>query len=177
MNIKPDFETDRLILRTPVSDDFDAVHSWASVPENTRYMDWGPNTVEQTIEFLASVKPGKDFAVVLKESGLVVGTCGIYPDEAGDTAEIGWILHRDHWRQGYGTEFGGELIRYGFEDLGLRRITSHCAAVNYGSKRIMERNGMRQEGQHCQAFWARVDKEWIDSLDYAILASDYQRQG
>ncbi len=166
-------ETERLVLRPLTSDDFEAVHSWGSNPANTRYMGWGPNNEEQTRGFLASVKPGKDFAVVLKESGKVIGSGGIYPDNANDMAEIGWILHMDYWKRGYGTEFGGELIRYGFEDLKLRRIYAPCAAANYGSYRVMERNGMRREAVHVKAFWARIDKEWIDQAIYAILAEDY----
>jgi ribosomal-protein-alanine N-acetyltransferase len=166
-------ETERLILRPLTLDDFDAVHSWGSNPANARYMGWGPNTKEQTLGFLASVQSGKDFAVVLKETERVIGSCGIYPDSTTDTGELGWILHIDYWKCGYGTELGGELIRYGFEDLKLRRIFAPCAAMNYGSYRVMERNGMHREALHVKAFWARVDKEWIDQAIYAILADDY----
>ena len=167
-------ETKRLILRPLTSDDFEAVHSWASNPENTRLMKWGPNTPDQTRDFLTKVQPGKDFAAVLKTSNAVIGSCGIYPNSANDTGELGWILHKDYWKEGYGTEFGGELIRYGFEDLKLRRIFAECAAINYGSSRVMERNGMRREALYVKAFWARVDKEWIDAAGYAILAEEYK---
>ncbi|MCL2201401.1 MAG: GNAT family N-acetyltransferase [Oscillospiraceae bacterium] len=163
----------RLILRPFTINDFGAVHSWAGNPDNTRYMAWGPNTEEDTRDFLSAVKPGKDFAVVLKETESVIGSCGIYPDSDNDTAELGWILHIDYWKHGYSTELGGELIRYGFEDLKLRRIFAPCAAANYGSCRVMERNGMRREALHIKAFWARVDKEWIDEARYAILAEEY----
>jgi RimJ/RimL family protein N-acetyltransferase len=166
--------TDRLSLRPLAPDDFCAVHLWASNPENTRYMPWGPNSAKETKEFLASaVTPGKDFAVVLKDTGAVIGSCGIYPDKANDNAELGWILHKDYWKRGYGTELGGALIRYGFEDLKLRRIFAFCAAANYGSCRVMERNGMSREALSRKSFWARVDKEWIDGAAYAILADDY----
>lgn len=173
MTYRNTLETKRLILRPLSMDDFAAVHSWASNPLNTRYMAWGPNDEEETRGFLNSVRSGKDFAVVLKPNGVVIGSCGIYPDEAGDAAELGWILHKDYWKRGYGTELGGELIRYGFEDLKLRRIFAPCAAVNYGSFRVMERNGMRREAIHAKSFWARVDKEWIDGAEYGILAEDY----
>ena len=173
MNYIETLETERLILRPLTIQDFEAVHSWASNPENTRYVGWGPNTEDQTRDFLNNAKPGKDFAVVLKESDKVIGSCGIYPDSANNTAELGWILHKDHWMHGYGTELCGELIQYGFEDLKLRRLTAPCAAVNYGSYRIMERNGMRREALFVKKFWARVDKEWIDEAVYAILAEDY----
>lgn len=166
-------ETRRLILRPLVMDDFAAVHAWAGNPANTRYMSWGPNSEEQTRGFIAGARPGEDFAVTLKETGDVIGSCGIYADDAGDTAALGWILHIDHWKQGYGTELGGELIRFGFEDMGLRRILAPCAAANYGSYRIMERSGMRREATFKKAFWARVDKEWIDQAVYAILAEEY----
>lgn len=166
-------ETARLTLRPLTEDDFEAVHSWAGNPENVRYMAFGPNTEKDTKGFLSITKPGKDFAACLRETGKVIGSCGIYPDADNDTGELGWILHMAHWKQGYGTELAAELIRYGFEDLKLRRITAPCAAVNYGSARVMERNGMRREATHVKAFWARIDKEWIDEAVYAILAEEY----
>lgn len=173
MAYKDMLATERLALRPLTVQDFEAVHAWASDPVNTRFMAWGPNTDEQTRAFLGVAKPGKDFAVVLKRSNQVIGSCGIYPDAANETGELGWILHKDHWKHGYGTELGGELIRYGFEDLKLRRVVAPCAAVNYGSYRVMERNGMRREAVHRKNFWARVDKEWIDEAVYALLAEEY----
>ena len=169
-------ETKRLILRPLTHDDFEAVHSWAGNPKNTRYMAWWPNTEEDTKGFLSAAKEGKDFAVVLKDADRVIGSCGIYSDSNNDTAVLGWILHMDYWKNGYGTELGGELIRYGFEDLKLRRILAPCAFDNYGSRRVMERNGMRHEALHIKAFWARVDKEWIDEAKYAILAEEYNER-
>ena len=173
MEYKEILETKRLILRALSLKDFDDVQSWAGNPENVRYMSWGPNTEEQTREFLSSVKCGRDFATMLKETGKVIGSCGLYPDQAEDTGLLGWILHKDYWKLGYGTELAGELIRYGFSDLKLRRLVAPCAAANYGSYRIMEKNGMRQEALHVKAFWARVDKQWIDEAVYAILADEW----
>ena len=173
----PTLKTKRLILRPFTMDDFEAVHSWASNPENTRYMSFGPNTEEDTRGFLSAVITAttndKTFAVVLKENGKVIGSCGVHPDCDNGIASLGWILHMDYWKQGYGTELGGELIRYGFEEMKLHRIWAPCAANNYGSWRVMERNGMRREALHKKAFWARVDKEWIDMVEYAILAEEY----
>ena len=105
--------TKRLIMRPFSLSDFEAVHSWASNPANVRYMSWGPNSEEETKSFLATTRLGKDFAVSLKDSGKIIGSCGIYPDERNDSAELGWILHIDYWKQGYGAELCGELIRYG----------------------------------------------------------------
>lgn len=166
-------ETNRLILRPLTLDDATAVHSFGSNPDNVRYMAWGPNAFEDTLTFLKKAKVGCDFAVILKETNQLIGTCGIYPDDKNDTAELGWILHMDYWKCGYGTEFAKELLRYGFIDLKLRRITATCCAENYGSYRVMERNGMRREGLMKKAIWGNVDKQWLDNAFYAILAEEY----
>jgi len=162
-------------MRPLTPDDFAACHSWGGNPANVRWMAWGPNSEEQTRAFVKSVTPGIDFAVALEASGEVIGSCGIYPDEDMDTGDMGWILHMDYHRRGYGTEIVAELLRYGFEDLKLRRLWACCAADNYGSRRVMERNGMRREATKFKAFWARIDKEWIDRAEYAILAEEYFR--
>jgi len=58
--------------------------------------------------------------------------------------------------------------------LKLHRMFAPCAAANYGSWRVMDRNGMRREALRVKAFWARVEKEWVDSFEYAILAEEYK---
>lgn len=166
-------KTERLILRPITIDDAEALVAYGGNPDNVRYMAWGPNTMAETLEFIDSAKTGEDFAIVLKGKDKVIGSCGVYPDKENDTGELGWILNKDYWKCGYGTEFARELIRYAFEDLGLRRLHATCVAENYGSYRIMERNGMRREALHIKAHWSNVDKKWYDSAVYAILAEEY----
>lgn len=173
MNMKEVLESKRLILRPLKDDDFEAVHNWASIPENVRYMDWGPNSEEDTKDFIKSTKPGYDFAVTLKINDKVIGSCGIYPTQR-ETAEVGWILHRDYWKQGFGTELARALVSYGFTDLKLHRITSTCDTANYGSYRVMENAGLRREAKELLARWNRVDEKWADQYKYAILAEEYQ---
>jgi RimJ/RimL family protein N-acetyltransferase len=171
-------ETARLTLRTLTVDDAEAMDTWASNPQNVRWMSWGPNTLEDSLAFLETVKPDdSNFAVIIEDTGKVIGSAGMFVDAERNEAELGWILHTDHWKQGYGSEIGAELIRHGFEDLHLRRLYAPCAAVNYGSYRVMERNGMRREAHNVKAFWSRVDEEWIDMYVYAILAEEYVAPG
>ena len=96
-------ETERLLLRKFTLDDFDAVHSYTSVPDNIIYMPWGPNTQEETRAFIgmaiakAEEIPcvNQQYADVLRENHQLIGSCNL--SVAGDEAEIGWILHRDFW--------------------------------------------------------------------------------
>ena len=179
-------ETERLILRKYTENDFAAVHSYANYAENTVYMPWGPNTEKQTREFIsAAIKqaeenPVKDYqyAIVLKETGKLIGGCEISLNENKDEASLGWVLHRDYWKQGYGTEMGKELLRFGFEELNLHRITANCDADNYGSYRVMERIGMRREGFFLENRPPNklTDKKYSDGLAYAILKDEWETQ-
>jgi len=173
--------TNRLILRPFTPDDVGVMQTWASNLSNIRYMSFGPNTPEQSLNFInltikrAVEEPRRahDFAVVLRETSAVIGSCGINIDGSDAMAELGWILHLDHHKKGYGTELAAELIRFGFEDLKLHRIYALCAAVNYGSYRVMERNNMRREAMYLKGRKFRADEEWIDFAEYAILAEEW----
>ena len=174
-------ETERLRLRRFGEDDFAAVHSYAGCEENIIYMPWGPNDEALTRSFIntaiakAEEIPCNDyhFAIVLKETGGLIGGCSISPE--GDTATLGWCLHRDHWKRGYGTETARALLKFGFEELRLRRITAACDAENTGSCRVMESAGMRREGLFIEARppHKRSDKSFGDTLSYAILREEW----
>lgn len=78
-------QTSRLILRDFVLSDFDAVHEYAADPLVTRFTGFGPNTTEETRNFLArsvaasSVIPRQNytFAVIEQDSGRLIGGCGL----------------------------------------------------------------------------------------------------
>lgn len=181
--LKP-LETERLNLRTFTPCDFDDVHSYASVPENSIYMDWGPNTAEQTRAFIQrSISQAEEnpctnhqYAAVLKETGRLIGACNLAL--TGDKPEIGWTLHRDFWKQGYGPEMGKAMLQLGFDELHLHRITARCDAENYGSYRVMEKIGMRREGLLIEARPANKlsSRKYGDELSYAILKEEWDIQ-
>ena len=177
MKVEPPFchflQTPRLTLRPPSPGDLAAFQSWCGNADNVRWMSFGPNDENQTLAWITQAKLGKDFAVVLKETGRVFGSCGVYPDEKMDTGVMGWILHKDYWKCGYGTEIVAELLRYSFQELKLRRVWAFCAVENYGSLRVMERNGMRREALQIKAYWAHIDKKWVDRAEYAMLAEEF----
>ena len=60
--------------------------------------------------------------------------------------EIGYILNRRYWNQGYMTEAARKVVSFGFEQLGLHRIIATCDPANIGSYRVMEKIGMQREG-------------------------------
>lgn len=56
--------------------------------------------------------------------------------------EIGWRLAYEHWGHGYATEAATAVMRFGFEQLGLKEIVSFTSTANMRSRRVMERLGM-----------------------------------
>ena len=177
-------ETPRLLLRGFNEDDFEAVHNYASSAENTAYMLFGPNSEDDTRAFIkramatAAKEPltNYSFAVVLKETGNLIGACDL--SLQGDSPEVGWILHKNHWGKGYGTEMGRALLELGFAGHNLHRIVALCDMENVGSSRIMEKLGMRREGMFREYRRARDNsgKLYRDELSYAILKDEWEAQ-
>ena len=178
-------ETARLILRKFTQGDFDAVHSYAGDYDNLIYMPFGPNTKDETQAFLdrafakyeANPTTNYSFAAIIKETGKLIGGCEL--DLSGDhKSEIGWILHRDHWNKGYGTEMGKRLLTLGFDELNLQKIIAHCDTENIGSYRVMEKLGMRREGEFFDARppHKQSTRQFSDEFRYAILKSEWEVQ-
>lgn len=177
-------ETERLILRKFEQGDFASVHSYAGFAENIPYMAWGPNSEAQTHAFInmaiskAEENPCVDYqyAAVMKDTHMLIGGCNLFL--SGMEAEIGWILHRDSWKQGYGTEMGRALLEFGFDELNLHRIIARCDAENYGSYRVMEKIGMRREGLfiECREANKLSDQTYGDEFSYAILKDEWETQ-
>ena len=175
-------ETPRLILRKYRTEDFDAVHSYARNEENFNFMPFPTNTEEVTRQKIASFiekaekNPIKNYnwAITLKDNGRMIGGCVF--DVNGTCGEIGWMLHRDFWQQGYGTEVGFALLKFGFETLNSRRIIAECNAENTGSWRIMEKIGMRREGHFLDSMppHKKSDRDYNDAYLYAILRREWQ---
>lgn len=172
-------KTERLIIREFTKDDFNAVHQYSCDLDTIKFMMWGPNKKEDTIWFLEEAirranevpRMNYDFAVVEKKSKLVIGAIGLYIDWIRNLGEIGYILHKNYWKQGYGTELAKEMIHFGFEQLKLHRIYATCDENNIGSANVLEKCHMRQEGFFKQN--RLVHNEWHDERLYAILRKDW----
>ncbi len=94
-------------------------------------------------------------------------------DQARDTqAELGWVLDPAYTGHGYATEAVRELLRYCFQDLGVRRVTANCFLVNVTSWSLMERVGMRRELRAVRESLHRSGR-WLDTVGYAILEEEW----
>ena len=174
-NIK--LTTERLILREARKSDWKDVHEYAVDPDVYRFMPWGPNTIEDTKNYIQRAinsrqeNPRTNFelAIILKATQKRIGGCGITVSDAGNQQGwIGYCLNKNYWRQGYVTEVSAKLLEFGFYKLNLHRIYATCDTENIASARVLEKIGMQREGKMRDDKLIR--KKWRDSFLYAVLA-------
>ena len=175
-------KTKRIILREFILSDWRAVYEYGSNPDAIRYVTFGPDTKSDSQGFIGKAvvhqkeRPRKeyDLAVILKTTGKLIGSGAIH-FISEKSAEIGYILNPRFWRLGYGTEIGHALIEYGFNCLGLQRISATADPRNLGSLRILEKIGMRKEKYLKKYKYIKRENRWRDRILYGILRSDWEK--
>ncbi|MFW6250195.1 MAG: GNAT family N-acetyltransferase [Alkalispirochaetaceae bacterium] len=172
-------DTDRMELRRFRDTDLEMVFDYASSEENTRFLSWCTHqSREDTQRFLntqrEAILKGNEYnyAVVDRKSGRMIGSAGLSRfDSQLSSAELGYVLHRDFWGRGYATEISAELLRYGFEELGFRRIHAYCFTENGASRRVLEKSGMRYLG--VEGVQTLRQKDPVASYHFEILRQEY----
>lgn len=77
-----------------------------------------------------------------KSDGAFVGWFCLSPED-DNSAELGYRLRRNEWGQGLASEGASTLVDWGFRCGGYDRIVATTMAVNLGSRRVMEKLGMK----------------------------------
>jgi RimJ/RimL family protein N-acetyltransferase len=88
-------------------------------------------------------------------------------------AELGYRLRRPAWGNGYATEGAREMIRVGFTDLGLDRITANTMTVNVGSRRVMEKAGLRLVRTFFEEWPETIEGSEFGDVEYAITRDQW----
>lgn len=174
-------ETERLILREFVEEDWQAVLAYQVDPLYLRYNHWSERTPESVREFVGwflkqqrqDPRIKYQLAIVLKSTGQLIGNCGVRMDEVNSVqADIGYELSSKFWNHGYATEAAQAIVDFGFSHLGVNRIWADCVADNAGSAHVLEKLGMKLEGRLRENKYFK-GREW-DTLIYAILADEWK---
>jgi RimJ/RimL family protein N-acetyltransferase len=127
---------------------------------------------------VAALVPGLGFWAGLIDREFV-GWWILEPPERADQgpvegqAELGYRLLRRHWCRGLASEGAGELLRHGFEDLGLQRIFAETMAVNVGSRATMAAVGMRQVRTFHLDFDESLAGSELVEVEYAISRQEW----
>lgn len=112
------------------------------------------------------------YAVILKENNSLIGAIEIVVTEDFMHGCLGYWLGKPYWGRGYGTEMLARIIKFGFEDLNLHRIYGEHFDNNIASARVMEKNGMVQEGKLREH--KIKDGKFVNSNIKGILVSEWK---
>lgn len=173
--IFPQLETEKVILRKLQMSDAPSIFCYFSKDEVTKYYDLDTFTSEKQAEELIEslfyryrVRKQIRWAIVLKETGTVIGTCGFHSiEEEHWKAEIWYDLHPAHWGQGIMTEVIKTVVQYGFNEMGLNRIEAFYDPRNISSFRVLEKSGFEFEGVLKKRFF--VKGKFVDGAIAGIL--------
>jgi RimJ/RimL family protein N-acetyltransferase len=150
---------------------------WLNDPEITQYLglDPGKITLEGEREWLARITApdSSDHVWAITADGETIGCCSLTLDGTRQNASFGiHIGDKACWGQGYGTAAVGEVLRAGFEELGLHRVHLGVFPENPRAVRCYEKCGFRHEGLMRQA--RLKGGQWRDLVTMAILREEWE---
>lgn len=170
-------ETERLVLRRYVSEDAAAMYkNWASDPEVTKFLMWqthSSQSISQSItnEWLTEYSKNNYYhwAIVLKDNGdEPIGDIAVVRiDEEVSSVHIGYCIGRKWWHQGITSESLKTVMDFLFDTVGVNRIESRHDPRNPNSGKVMQKCGMKYEGNLRSSDWN--NQGICDACYYALL--------
>jgi RimJ/RimL family protein N-acetyltransferase len=180
-------ETERLILRPFLERDAADVYEYLREPMVNCFACMKLKSLEEARTEVQKRVGEKEyyFAIVLKESGKVIGEIDAYPktvnpEEAEavlDTFSPCWMLNKDYQGKGYAYEAARTFFDYLFREKGARRIYAYTEDYNLSSQRLCEKLGMRREGMFMEfvSFVNHPDGTpcYENTIQYAVLKKEW----
>lgn len=166
----PRLETERLLLRPFVASDLDAYAAMTADAEVMQYMGGGVQyrvEAERSLEFVQHHWLQRGFGLWAAEeraSGELVGRIGLLQLDGRPGLELGWLVARARWGEGFASEGGRASLDWGFEQLETERILSFIDPRNEASIRVAQKLG--------EHFDRSMD--WPDGRMVSVYAIDRQ---
>lgn len=172
-------ETDRLILRRFSVDDAESVfNNWASDDEVTKYVTWSThksiNVSREYVDYCVKGYGDLSFyqwGIELKDTRELIGNISVVKviDEI-DSLELGWVIGRKYWGNGYTAEAALKIIEFLFDQVGANCIYAEHDVDNPNSGRVMQKAGMNFEGILRQS--GRNNQGIVDMARYSIIRAE-----
>lgn len=172
----PVLHTERLILRELLASDAAAYFELRNNEEAMQYINReSPKNLEETQVVIKTMgdgfKIGQNavWGIAFKENpDLMIGNVGYWRiDLANHRAELGYILHPDHWRKGILSEALAKVIDYGFAQFKFHSLLANISPANDASRQLLVKNGFVKEAYFKEDFLFRG--RFLDSEIYGLL--------
>jgi len=171
--IGPTLTTERLILRPPAAEDFEAFCAFMAEPQ-TKHIG-GPLAPEPAWRSWAviigawTLNGYSMFSVIERDSGRWIGRLGPWAPLGWPAKEVGWGLIEASQGRGYATEAASACMDYVFDVLGWDEVCHTIAPDNFASQKVAQRLGSTNKGptklpppiDHFPVdFWGQTSDEW-----------------
>jgi RimJ/RimL family protein N-acetyltransferase len=176
----PSLDATRLRLRTLTDADVPSLFTIFSNEEALRYWSHGPMTDAAEADRLlddirrhAAAGTLFQWGIARRSGDEVIGTCTLHRiDRAHRRAEIGYIVRRDLWGQGFAHEALTTLLNHAFGALNLHRLEADIDPRNAASIRSVEKLGFKYEGHLRERY--HIGGETQDSVIYGLLEPEWR---
>ena len=177
----PVLETKRLRLREITDEDADAIFQYLSDEEVIRYLEGNTENIEEARGYVSwcreTCKSKTDirWGIELKDQRKLIGDCGLgHIDDPHRPTELGYMLAKAYWNQGYMTEAVAAILQFGFKELNLHRVQAWTHHDNKASAQILRRQGFIHEGRLREYVFIWHQGVYIDAEMYGLLRNDYR---
>lgn len=160
-------------LRTIESEDVDFLQAVINDPRVRNGLgNTEPITRTEEEEWVESLGEEEGYHFVIADGETPVGTTGLNDvNETWGVTEAGYMVHPDHWNNGYATDALRTLCRFAFEEKRLRKVVAQAYGTNPVSRRVIEKAGFTEEGVlRNEAF---VEGEPVDIHRYGLLEDEW----
>lgn len=175
----PTLTTKRLAIKPIRIDDAEGMFQIKSLPEVTYGYGQEPHrSLEDTKKWILRClddhmnRLAIVWVITKKNEIEIIGSCCFWNFGPGmKCAELGYELHPSSWHQGIMSEAAKEVVRFGFEDLGLHRIEADPLSINGPSQNVLVKLGFKLEGtlRERQLFHGR----YLDQLYFGMLKEEW----
>ena len=172
----PALETERLILRQITMADKEDLFEMRSNPKAMLYLDrlvaksvQDAENLIKKFEALLQSNDGIVWALSLRTNPKLIGTLGYHRlSKENYRAEIGYMLHPDHWHKGLMTEGVSKVIDFAFRTLGFHSLEGHVNPANQPSIEVLKRQGFEKEGYFRDNI--HFDGKFLDTEVYGLIS-------
>lgn len=179
----PPLTRGRVLIRPPGKGDIPAITEACQDDEIARFTRIpSPYTEQDADRFVEMSRDGwregttANFVGIDLHTGLLVGSCGLVVDEREWAAELGYWVAPASRGIGVGTTMAWLVARYGFETVGLQRLTLVASTNNEGSLGIAKRLGFASEGTlrlaHIDGLTGDAKAPRIDAVIHGLLPGE-----
>lgn len=149
MKLEHNLLGERILIRNYRKSDFYFMTDMWFDPENGKYMSdpergYVDEKYQSILDTLEESDDGYYLIIELLNTGEPIGSCGIFPVSGDAAYDIGYCIHKSHWKKGFGSEAVALLLEW-LEEHQAKKVMAEVAVKNLASRALLHKFGFKPE--------------------------------